>query len=113
MGELIAFTAPVQPGKSDRVRSFGEELAEHQAEFERLNKEATVTRFAITLQETPMGDFAIFLTEADDPTRLPRTFTDSAYDTWWVAWLKDVIGLDLAAMPEPPAPPQVAYDWNG
>lgn len=98
MGVLIAAALPVLPGQSDRVRTFARDLEPHQEEWERLNREATVTRYVTYLQESPQGDVAIVIMEADDPTMIRSTFTDSAYDNWWLDYLRDVHGVDMRGM---------------
>ena len=98
MGVLIAAALPVLPGQSDRVRNFDRDLEPYREEWERLNREATITRYVTYLQESPQGDVAIVIMEADDPTKIRTTFTDSAYDNWWLDYLRDVHGADLRAM---------------
>ena len=54
--ETMAYMAsgafPVLPGKADRVRNFGKEVAAHQAEWERLCRECRgFTHFNVTLQD--------------------------------------------------------------
>jgi hypothetical protein len=39
MGYLGAVAFPIVPGQEDRVRNFGEEVAKHQDEWERLMRE--------------------------------------------------------------------------
>lgn len=113
MGVLIPAVLPVLPGQSDRVRNFEKELAPHREQWERLNREATVTRYNVYLQETPMGDLAIHAMEADDPSRIPRVFTDSSCDAWWLDYLRDVHGIDLRGVPleKQPAPPPPVFLW--
>ena len=114
MGTLIAAALPVLPGQSDRVRNFGKELEQHRDEFDRLNKEATITRYVSWLQESPHGDVEIIIMEADDPSRIRSYLSgDTAYDSWWLDYLRDVHGLDLRAIPEGqwPTAPAPAFSW--
>ncbi|MDQ3985931.1 MAG: hypothetical protein M3280_05475 [Actinomycetota bacterium] len=111
MGFLAAAAFPVLPGQSERVRKFGEELQPNIDEFERLNKETTFTRFQVHLQEGPEGDLAIFVFEIEDPSKARSSFTDSAYDNWWLDYLRDVFGVDLRAMPEVPDAPPPTFVW--
>ena len=116
MGYFGAVALPVVPGQEDRVRNFGQELAQHQDEWERLNREAGgYTSFAVFLQESPMGNLAILTWEADDPSKIRMSFTDSPYDTWWLDYLRDVNGLDLRNWPAdqpPPMPPPMVFGWR-
>ena len=114
MGVQIPVVLPVVPGQSDRVRNFGQEVEAHKQEFERLNREATVTGYGVWLQETPMGDFAIHTIVAEDPTKLARVFTETDYDQWWLDYLRDVHGVDLHGVPleQQPTPPPQVYEWK-
>lgn len=115
MGYVGAAVFPVVPGQEDRVRNFGQEVGEHQEEWERLNREAGGwTRFNIFLQETPMGNFAIMNWELEDPSKVRLSFTDSAYDTWWLDFIRDVFGVDIRALPpdQQPAPPPMVFEWK-
>jgi hypothetical protein len=113
MGILIPAAIPVMPGQTDRVRNFQKELEPHRKEWERLNEEATVTRYGVYLVETPKGDWAIHVMEADDPTKIRNQFTDSACDNWWLDYLRDVHGIDMRRIPveEQPQPPPAVFTW--
>ena len=114
MGVQIAVAFPVVEGQRDRVVNFGRELEPNLDEWERLNREATVTRYGVWLQESPMGDLAIVVMEADDPTKIGRAFTDSAYDRWWLDFLRDCHGIALHGLSpeEIPSPPPQVYEWK-
>jgi hypothetical protein len=114
MGVQIPVVLPVLPGQSDRVRNFGQEVEAHKEEFERLNREGTVTWYGVWLQETPMGDFAIHSMEAEDPSRLARMFSETDYDQWWLNYLRDVHGVDLHGVPldQQPTPPPQVFEWK-
>jgi hypothetical protein len=117
MGYLGAVTFPIVPGQEDRVRNFGQEVAEHQDEWERLNREAGGwTRFVMFLQETPMGNFAINTWELEDPSKVRQAFSDTPYDSWWLDYIRDVFGLDIRNWPSdqpPPSPPPMVFEWRG
>lgn len=113
MSYLAAVAFPVLPGQSERVKNFGQEVEPHTEEFERLNREAgDFKRFSVFFQETPMGDLALFVLEFDDPSKMRTSFTDSAYDTWWLDYLRDVHGIDVRSLPEVPGPPPMVFDWQ-
>lgn len=115
MGFIINYVAPVLPGQTNRAKSFAKELEPHMDEFQRLNKESTVTRFETFVQETPMGDFQLYLMEADDPTKIRQVIPGgNAYDEWWLDYLRDVNGIDLRKMQDDgdiPTPPSSVYSW--
>ena len=116
MGYLGAVALPIVPGQEDRVRNFGQEVAQHQEEWERLNREAGgFTTWAMFLQETPMGNFAIQAWELEDPSKVRQSFTGSAHDTWWLDFLRDVHGIDLrnwSPDQPPPSPPPLVFEWR-
>lgn len=63
----ITCALPVLPGKAERVRRFQSELEPLRAAYDELNRQATVTRHEVYLPESPQGDLAITIMEADDP----------------------------------------------
>jgi hypothetical protein len=114
MGVLISYALPIVPGQEDRVRRLRDEMGPHIEEFERLNKEATVTRFWSYLQETPMGNLAIYTMEVDDPSRIrPLVDAGTPYDEWWLDFTRDVHGMNLRNItPEQrPASPVPVFMW--
>ena len=116
MGYFGAAALPIVPGQEDRVRNFAQEVAEHQEEFERLNREAGGWKsFNVFFQETPMGNLMLNTWELEEPEKVRQAFTDSAYDAWWLDYLRDVNGLDLRNWPadaDPPAPPPQVFEWK-
>jgi hypothetical protein len=116
MAYLGASAFPVVPGQEERVRNFGQEVALHQEEFDRLNREAGGWKhFAVFLQESPMGNLAIMTWELEDPTKVRQAFTDSPYDNWWLDYLRDVLGIDIRNWPSdqpPPSPPPQGFEWR-
>lgn len=107
---IVTYVLPVLPGKSERLLRTAQEIEEHRADYEELNRRASMRRHLEFLQRTPMGDFLIVTYDSDDPAKLNRAFTDSEYDRWWVARLKDIFGVD-ATGPEPPPSPDITATW--
>lgn len=107
---IVAYVLPVQPGKSERVLHTAQELEEHMSDYEELNRRAALRRHLEFLQRTPQGDLLIVIYESDDPTNLNRAFTDSDYDRWWIARLKDIFGVDASGPVAPPSP-DVTATW--
>src|SRR5919106_5024092 len=108
---VIAFAMPVLPGRSERVAGFGKELEPLRDEFEQLNRRATISRQLMFLQRTPMGDVIVNVWEIDDPAKVDREFTDSAYDRWFVDFSKDVVGLDPRG-PSDLELPELIFSWS-
>lgn len=48
----------------------------------------------------------------EDPNKIRTSFTDSAYDTWYLDFIRDIHGVDLMSMNPPPSPPPRAYQWK-
>lgn len=110
---IVAYVLPVLPGKSERVLRTSQEIAAHRADYEELNRRAAVRRHLEFLQRTPRGDLLIAIFESDDLVKLNRAFTDSDYDRWWVARLKDCFGIDASDLAPPPSPDVVpTWTWE-
>jgi len=110
---VFAATFPILPGKSDRVRNFEKEVAPHRAEWDRLSHAGTFRFYNVYLSSLPIGDFAIYVFDVQDPSKAGRPFTDSPHDTWWTGFFKDVHGADLRELrPEQMAPPPLCFGWK-
>jgi hypothetical protein len=102
---------PVMPGKEDEARKRGEGFRKYLAEYEALNRGATLKRHMEFLQESPQGSLVITIYEFEDPSKLGRRFTESEYDRWWIKHVKDVHGVDISSAPPPPKTTLV-HDWK-
>jgi hypothetical protein len=107
---ILAFALPILPGARERLMRTAQELAERRDEYEALNQAAGLRRHVEFLERSPVGDLHIVVYETDDPSRLSRTFSDSEYDRWWVARLKDLYGVDAST--GPPPSPDVTQIWS-
>ena len=87
---------PVIPGMEGRAEELREGLARHWTAYEELNRKAGLKRHLEFLQRGPAGATAITIFEADDLSKLGRAFSDTPYDNWWRAYVKDVHGFDPA-----------------
>lgn len=108
----FAAALPVLPGKESEARKRGEGFRRSLEEYARLNAGAQLKRHLEFLQETPMGATMITVYEFDgDGSKLGRVFTSSEYDTWWLAHVKAVHGVDLSqTMPPPKA--TLVHEWT-
>lgn len=110
---LICAAVPVRQGQEDRVRRFAEEVAPFRDEYEALNRRAGIAKHAIWLQPQPSGWVSVNLFEIEDPARFARVFDESsAFDRWWLDFVRDVHGIDLRAVALVPAPPEPTFLWE-
>ena len=111
MSYMASIALPVLPGKAERVRNIGSEIAPHQQEWDRLCRETGDFRhYNVTLQESPQGDLCIYSMVLDDPGKFRMSFGDTDYDRWWLGFVRDVHGVDLS-QPGSPPPPSV-FTWH-
>jgi hypothetical protein len=62
-----------------------------------------------------MGNLAVQTWEMEDPAAVRQSVTDSAHDTWWLDYRRDVHGIDLRNWPPgqpPPTPPPLVFEWR-
>lgn len=109
---VMLFAAPILPGKLDAWKAFNKEIqGSRKAAMDAIQASAGVTRQVASLQQTPHGDFAVVMIEADDPSKFMvamGTGTDEMAQ-WFRAQVLDVHGMDLAAPPPPPS--EVMYQY--
>ncbi|WAH97385.1 hypothetical protein [Arthrobacter sp. MMS18-M83] len=94
----IAFSAPIQPGKTDLLRALGRETAgPRSAEWEANNRENGVNLHRAYIISTPMGDFTSVYFEAPDPTEANRRFAANASDfaAYFKSQVADALGIDF------------------
>lgn len=108
---VVAFAIPILPGKSHRVTKLEEEMGAVWDEYEELNRQATVSRHLVFLQHTPLGDVVVNVMEVDDPSKLARRLSDSAYDRWFIDYTKDVVGIDPSTLTGTEMP-TLAFSWT-
>ena len=108
---IMLFAAPIPPGKLDTWKSFNKEIqGSRKAAMDAIMSGAGVTRQVASLQQTPHGDFAVVMIEADDPSKFMQamgTGTDEMAQ-WFRAQVLDIHGMDLAS---PPPPNEVMYQY--
>ena len=71
------------------------------AGLDALQKGAGVTRQVASLQQTPMGDFAVIMIEADDPSEFMKALATSNDElaTWFKGRVQEIHGMDLEGPP--------------
>ncbi len=95
----MAFAAPLLPGKTDQDRedmlscAQGERRAAHRASRVRHG----ISREAVWIQPTPMGDLAVVYLEADDLSAALAGLASSQepFDVWFREQVREVHGIDL------------------
>ena len=109
--QSFALSFPILPGKLEEARAFGAEVAgPRAAEMEESRRSLGVTREAVWVQQTPMGDVGIVLIEAEDVAGANAGFARSQapFDVWFRQSVEGFSGVDFG---QPvPAWPEVAYD---
>lgn len=94
----IAFSAPIQPGKTELLRALGRETTGgRKAEWEANNRENGVTLHRAYVISTPMGDFTSVYFEAPDPAEANRRFAADAsgFGTYFKSQVADALGIDF------------------
>jgi hypothetical protein len=109
--ESFAFVFPVLPGKAEEARMFGKEVNGPRAsEMDASRRPLGVTREAVWVNETPMGDMGIVLIEGENVAEANRRFAASTepFDVWFKETVLDFSGVDFS---HPlPAMSEVLYD---
>jgi hypothetical protein len=94
----LAFSAPIQPGKTELLRSLGRETAgPRRAEWEALNRDNGVSLHRAYIVSSPMGDFASVYFEAPDPAGANRRFAADASDfgVYFKTKVAEAFGIDF------------------
>jgi hypothetical protein len=109
--ESFAFVFPVLPGKAEQARVFGKDVMGPRAsEMDASRRPLGVTREAVWINETPMGDMGIVLIEGENVAEANRRFAASTepFDVWFKETVLDFSGVDFS---EPlPAMSETLYD---
>lgn len=109
--ESFAFVFPVLPGKAEQARDFGKEvMGPRAAEMDASRRPIGVTREAVWVAQTPMGEMGIVLIEGEDVAEANRRFAASTepFDVWFKETILDFSGVDFS---EPiPGMSEVLYD---
>lgn len=104
MKKLIAFAAPILPGKTENWRNFISEISTtYKKEFLESRKTLGVTERTF-LQTTPNGDFVIVTLEGENPETAMERFGKSTdtFSNWFINQVKDIHGFDLSEEMELP-----------
>jgi hypothetical protein len=101
---LIAFVAPILPGKRSQWDTFiGQIAGPRRSEFNASRQRHGVHERTF-LQETPMGDFVIVTLEGDNPMEALGAIanTDDDFTHWFIQQVQEIHGFDLRQPPENP-----------
>jgi hypothetical protein len=96
--ESFAFVFPVLPGKSEQLRAFAKQVMGARAsEMDSSRRPLGVTREAVWLQQTPMGDMGLVLLEGENVADANRRFAASTdpFDVWFKESVLDITGVDF------------------
>ena len=108
---IFQFAAPILPGKLDQWKAFNREIqGPRKAAMDALQQQAGVTRQVASLQQTPMGDFAVVMIEGDDPSAFMKAMAQATdeFGKWFKGQVQDIHGMDLEG---PPPSIEVYYTY--
>ena len=113
---LFASAVPIRTGKTDRYRDLATELEPHLDEYRNLNRQFEVRAHAYWINHGRDGDIGVSVYDISPAglgrMRLREWDPKSAYDRWWLEFVKDVNGFDLLQAPAHVAPPEPVFDWR-
>ncbi len=107
---LIAFVAPILPGKRDQWDAFMADLSgPRHSEFNASRQRHGIHERNF-LQTTPMGDLVIVTLEGDNPLEALGAIvnSDDAFTNWFVQQVQEIHGFNLRQPPE--HPPHIILD---
>jgi hypothetical protein len=96
--ESFAFVFPVLPEKAEQARAFGKEVSgPRSSEMDASRRPLGVTREAVWVAQTPMGEFGIVLIEAENVAEANKGFAASTepFDVWFKETVLDFSGVDF------------------
>jgi hypothetical protein len=101
---LIAFVAPILPGKREQWDAFTAEISGPRRTDFNASRQRLGVHERSFLQETPMGDFVIVTVEGDNPMEAVGAFanSDDDFSRWFVQQVQEIHGFDLRRPPENP-----------
>lgn len=100
-GEPFMFLAPLGPDGAERVRAIAADvMGPRHADYVAARARIGVSREAVFLESTPMGDAAVFYWRAADPQASLRALaaSDAPFDQWLREQAASAHPLDLAAI---------------
>jgi hypothetical protein len=97
--QSIGFIAPLLPGKTetDRAAMISCWRGERQDAYEASRRALGITREAIFIQTTPIGDVAVVYWEAEDIEAVFKGMatSDDAHDVWFRDHVREVHGTNV------------------
>ena len=113
---LFSSARPIPPGRLARVRDLTAELAPHRAAYDDLNARFGVHSHAVWVNH-PDAEADIWVSVYDidaDGLRAMQARRwepdHSAYDRWWLAFVREALDVDLLAGPPAASPPELIFD---
>ena len=114
---LFASAVPIARGETDRYRNLAIELEPHVEEYSGLNARYEIARHAFWINHTRSGaDLGVSVYDIAqtglESMRQRKWDTTSAYDSWWLEFVRDVNGIDLLTEPAHAAAPEQVFSWE-
>ncbi len=106
MSKVLAFSAPILPGKTEQWRKFMDELKTNKYKEFSESRKVNNVRERTFLQQTPMGDVVVVTLEGDDPAGSFAGFanTDNEFTNWFVKEVEQIHGFNLKELMKSPMP---------
>jgi hypothetical protein len=101
---LYAFTAPIQPGKTEEFRQFVADLGgSRKKDYETARENAGFHRETIFLQKTPAGEMVVVVQEAENSQTAWDSLRDmkDPFNVWFFQRMKDLHGTDVVGSDVP------------
>jgi Family of unknown function (DUF6176) len=101
---LYAFTAPIQPGKTEEFRQFVADLGgSKKRDYETARENAGFHRETIFLQTTPKGEMVVVVQEAENAQKAWESLAGmkDPFNMWFFQRLKDIHGIDVVGSDVP------------
>ena len=114
---LFASAVPLVAGTTDRYRRLAEELEPHRQRYEELNARFEVAAHAHWISHARTGidiGISVYDISSSGLEHMRGRVWDigSAYDRWWLGFVKEVNGVDMVTEPAHAAPPELVFNWS-
>jgi hypothetical protein len=95
---LLAFAAPILPGKTEQWKRFIQELQGPRYHEFKASRDRVGVHERTFLQSTPQGEFVVVTLEGNDPAKAFQEAASSqdTFTRWFIQQVKELHGFDLS-----------------